>query len=40
MPMRVTLYTCYSISIDVPRPLSNDLWVFLFQKIAAAERVK
>ena len=39
MPMLVTLYTCYSTSIDARRPLSNDVWVFLFQKIDA-ERVE
>ena len=25
----------YCICIDVPRPLTNDLWVFLFQTIDA-----
>ena len=26
---------CLYVYIDVPRPLTNDLWVFLFQTIDA-----
>ena len=32
---RLNYYQKYLIPIDVPRPLINDLWVFLFQKIDA-----
>ena len=31
--VNITYYAC--IKIDVPRPLTNDLWVFLFQTIDA-----
>ena len=29
------LYLSYTLVTDVPRPLTNDLWVFLFQTIDA-----
>ena len=29
------LLLCVSYNTDVPRPLTNDLWVFLFQMIDA-----
>ena len=25
----------FEVDIDVPRPLTNDLWVFLFQTVGA-----
>ena len=31
----VNIISCAYLYIDVPRPLTNDLWVFLFQTIDA-----
>ena len=28
-------YTPWPLTIDVPRPLTNDIWVFIFQMIDA-----